>query len=102
MTIQELNNETKQILRHNVSEVIKNINKSKENSRFFKDVTLLAATKTVPAEVINYVTQELGVKNIGENRVQELLEKYDASEDIITSDVDSIISKLKTIGALDE
>ena len=40
------------------------------------EITLLAATKTVPAGVINYaISQGIGV--IGENRVQELLEKYD-------------------------
>jgi len=43
-------------------------------------VTLLAATKTVPAELINYATKELGITDIGENRVQELHEKYDALE----------------------
>lgn len=41
-------------------------------------VTLLAATKTVPAEAINYAVDRLGITDIGENRVQELLEKYDA------------------------
>jgi pyridoxal phosphate enzyme (YggS family) len=41
------------------------------------DITLLAATKTVPVEVINH-SIELGVDHIGENRVQELTEKYDA------------------------
>lgn len=40
--------------------------------------TLLAATKTVPVEVINYAIDHLGLRCIGENRVQELLEKYDA------------------------
>jgi len=39
-------------------------------------VTLLAATKTVPAEYINYAA-DCGLKVIGENRVNELLEKYD-------------------------
>ncbi len=39
---------------------------------------LLAATKTVPAEVINYAIRECGIDLIGENRVQELLDKYDA------------------------
>ncbi|MBQ9469052.1 MAG: YggS family pyridoxal phosphate-dependent enzyme [Clostridia bacterium] len=37
---------------------------------------LLAATKTVPAEQINFAVKECGVTAIGENRVQELLEKY--------------------------
>lgn len=37
-------------------------------------VTLVAAVKTVPADVINAAI-ELGVTDIGENRVQELVEK---------------------------
>ena len=41
-------------------------------------VKLLAVTKTVPVEVINYAIDELGIDAIGENRVQSLLEKYDA------------------------
>ena len=39
-------------------------------------VTLLAATKTQSVEDINYLIS-LGVKTIGENRVNELLEKYE-------------------------
>ncbi len=42
-----------------------------------RDVTLLAATKTNPPELINYAIQ-CGITDIGENRVQELLDKYDA------------------------
>ena len=42
-----------------------------------KDVTLLAATKTVSPEYINYAAS-LGLRLMGENRVNELLEKYDA------------------------
>lgn len=41
------------------------------------DITLLAATKTVPVQVINHAI-EAGVRCIGENRVQELMDKYDA------------------------
>ena len=40
------------------------------------DITLLAATKTVPLEVINYGIEK-GIACVGENRVQELLDKYD-------------------------
>ena len=40
------------------------------------EVTLLAATKTVPVEVVNHGIA-LGIRHIGENRVQELCEKYD-------------------------
>ena len=45
-----------------------------------REVTLLLATKTVPPEEINFATRECGVTDIGENRVQELIEKYDALE----------------------
>jgi len=38
--------------------------------------TLLAATKTAPPEIINYAA-DCGIRLIGENRVNELLEKYD-------------------------
>ena len=44
------------------------------------DAVLMAATKTVPVEVINYAITECGLADIGENRVQELLSKYDALE----------------------
>ncbi len=40
-------------------------------------VTLLGASKTVPAEYINFAA-DCGLKVIGENRVNELLEKYEA------------------------
>jgi len=43
-----------------------------------RQVKLLAVTKTVPADVINYAIDHLGITAIGENRVQELLEKYDS------------------------
>ena len=42
-----------------------------------EDITFLAATKTVPAEVINHAIR-CGLRFVGENRVQELLDKYDS------------------------
>lgn len=39
-----------------------------------EDITLLAATKTVDSETINYAIRK-GISYIGENRVQELLSK---------------------------
>ncbi len=53
-----------------ISEAALKAGKSRE------DITFLAATKTVDAEAINYAIS-LGLKYIGENRVQELLSKYD-------------------------
>ena len=43
-----------------------------------RPVRVTAVTKTVPADVINYAIAEHGIGCIGENRVQELLEKYDS------------------------
>ena len=40
------------------------------------DITFLSATKTVEPEYINYAIS-LGLSYIGENKVQELLSKYD-------------------------
>ena len=41
-----------------------------------EDITFLAATKTVDAQTINHAIS-LGLDHIGENRVQELLSKYE-------------------------
>ena len=47
-----------------------------KSGRDKREVTLLAATKTVDADTINYAIDK-GINFIGENRVQELLSKYD-------------------------
>ena len=58
-----------------------------------EEVTLLAATKTVDADTINFAIRN-GITCIGENRVQELLQKYD---DIIKDGVDfHFIGRLQT------
>lgn len=49
---------------------------AEKSGRRPEDITLLAATKTVPVEVINR-SIAFGVDHIGENRVQELNAKYD-------------------------
>lgn len=47
---------------------------AKRSGRRPSDITLLAATKTVDADVINHAI-ESGIEYIGENRVQEFLSK---------------------------
>ena len=47
---------------------------AEKSGRKREDIILLAATKTVSTEVINYAIEK-GVKYIGENRVQEFLSK---------------------------
>ena len=43
-----------------------------------EEVTLLAAIKYTDAEHVNYLHRTLGVHDVGENRVQQLLERWDA------------------------
>lgn len=61
----------------NYGEIKEQIARAAERSgRAAEDITLLAATKTVPVEVINYAVSR-GLSCMGENRVQEFLEKYE-------------------------
>ncbi len=59
-----------QYIEEQIAEAALKAGKSRE------DITFLAATKTVDVEIINYAIS-LGLKYIGENKVQELLSKYD-------------------------
>ena len=75
-----------------------------------EDITFLAATKTVDAQTINHAIS-LGLRYIGENRVQELLSKYDdydlehASLQFIghlqTNKVRQIVGKVDLIQSVD-
>lgn len=59
-----------------IQEVRSQIENAKSASPFGQNVTLMAVTKTVDAERINYAIDRCGIRCIGENRVQELCEKY--------------------------
>ena len=64
------------VIRDNFARVRENLERAAEKAGR-KTPLLIAATKTVPVEVINFAASELGLTDIGENRVQELTEKYD-------------------------
>ena len=73
------------------------------------DVKIVPATKTVPAERINLLL-DCGIDTIGENRVQELLEKYDKLDKrfsvhfigkLQTNKVKYIIDKVDLIHSVD-
>ncbi|MEE1074403.1 MAG: hypothetical protein U0K93_02860, partial [Acutalibacteraceae bacterium] len=57
-----------------ITENIKNA--AKKSGRSADDIILLAATKTVDVDTINYAIGK-GISYIGENKVQELLSKDD-------------------------
>ncbi len=59
-----------QRINERIAEAAQKIGKKRE------DITFLAATKTVDAATINHAIS-LGLDHIGENRVQELLSKYE-------------------------
>lgn len=59
------------MLKDNLNHVIENIHKSCKN-----EVTLIAVSKTKPAEMIQEL-YDAGCRNFGENKVQELIDKYE-------------------------
>lgn len=64
-------------INYNFNKIEENINNAAVTSgRCREDIVFLSATKTVDVEYINYAIS-LGLKYIGENKVQELLAKYD-------------------------
>ena len=63
-------------IEQNYKTIISNIDSAMSDSGRKDKVRLLAVTKTVDADRINYAAS-LGATLIGENKVQELLDKYD-------------------------
>ncbi len=68
-------------LEHNVRCVREDLKRACEAGGYDpKRVTLMAAVKSGSVEEINYLHRSCGVNHIGENRVQQLLERYDRLE----------------------
>ena len=96
---------------YNYRVICENIAKAAQSvGKTADDITFLAATKTVDAPTINHAIA-LGLRYIGENRVQELLSKYDdydlehASLQFIghlqTNKVRQIVGKVDLIQSVD-
>ncbi len=66
------------LIKNNIEQIRAEIDGGKTSP----DVTLMLATKTVDTERIAYAVNECGIKAIGENRVQELLDKYEDVKDL--------------------
>ena len=62
-------------LEQNLKDVLNKIKKEKEKSSFKQEVQLIAVTKTRSISIIKEC-YNLGLRNIGENRVQEAAEKF--------------------------
>lgn len=64
-------------IEENLKEIKEKISEAaKRSGRNSEDITLIAVTKTHPVEAINEAIA-LGVTDIGENKVQEIMDKYD-------------------------
>ncbi|MCR5635935.1 MAG: YggS family pyridoxal phosphate-dependent enzyme [Clostridiales bacterium] len=92
------------LINEKVSASCQKVGKSRE------EIMFLSAVKTVPCDIINYAIS-LGLKYIGENKVQELLQKYDEYDlknaelqfigHLQTNKVKQIIDKVTLIQSVD-
>lgn len=64
-------------LDRNVARVRESIEAARASSSHGKEVSMVAAVKYADIDEINYLCDRLGVTDIGENRVQQLLEHYE-------------------------
>lgn len=96
---------------YNYHHICENIARAAESvGKTAGDITFLAATKTVDPDTINHAIS-LGLRYIGENRVQELLSKYDAYDldhaslqfigHLQTNKVRQIVGKVDLIQSVD-
>ncbi len=68
-------------MKENVCAIVDRIRCAEQRSRDRfgeRDIMLLAAVKYTDAEHINYLHRTLGVRDVGENRVQQLLERWES------------------------
>ena len=78
-----------------------------ESGRSIKDVLVIGASKTMPLERILFVRDNTDVKIFGENRVQELLEKYTPDVrwhfigQLQTNKVKYIVDKVELVHSVD-
>lgn len=95
-------------IRENFLRICNNIEDAKAKANRTDSVRLMAVTKTVPVERVNYAVS-LGIDLLGENRVQEFLEKregYSHAEvhfigGLQTNKVKYIVDKVSMIHSVD-
>ncbi len=95
-------------VRENYLRICENIENAKASANRSDEVRLLAVTKTVPVEKVNFAIG-LGIDLLGENRVQEFMEKregYSQAEvhfigGLQTNKVKYIIDKVSMIHSVD-
>ena len=98
-------------LDRNMALVRERIDRARADAGRTDEITLIAAVKSGDVEEINYLHQNLGVSHIGENRVQQLLDRYEKYDreglsvhfigHLQTNKVKYIIDKVHMIHSLD-
>lgn len=92
-----------------IAECLKKIENAKERAGRRDEVTLIGATKTQSSELIAYLQEKELLSDVGENRVQEIVDKYDSGKrlkwhmigQLQTNKVKYIIDKVCLIHSLD-
>lgn len=93
----------------NYKEVLSIVKESEKKSNYGQNVTLIAVSKTKPASDIKAL-YDIGVRDFGENKVQELCDKYEELPKDInwhlighlqTNKVKYIVDKVKLIHSVD-
>ncbi len=97
-------------LKQNIENVLERIEKAaSKNGRKKEEIKLIAVTKTIEPETIN-LAFKVGLKDFGENRVQELLKKFDLVNSetnfhmighLQTNKVKYLIDRVKSIHSID-
>ena len=98
-------------IQNNITDILKNVEAAaKKVGKTLNDITVIAVTKTVDYERANEAV-EAGLNNLGENRVQEFVNKYEKMDNsninwhiighLQTNKVKYIINKVKLIHSLE-
>ena len=92
-------------IRDKISVAAKNVGRDE------KEILLMSAVKSADVDEINYIHRVMGVSDIGENRVQQLLERWDKLDkeglrvhfigSLQTNKVKYIVDKVYLIHSLD-
>ena len=68
-------------LKSSLETILNNIERAKQKSTVNEEIVVVAATKTRPFALIKEV-YSLGIRHIGENRIQEAVSKFDSFKDM--------------------
>ena len=96
-------------VRNNIKNCIAKINAANQRAGREDEVTLIGATKTQSRELIEFIDSQRLLTDVGENRVQELVDKYDCGKNLKwhmigqlqTNKVKYIIDKVALVHSLD-